>query len=196
MNKINPMPKRIYLSSPTTHGEELAFIKEAFDTNWVAPLGRNVDAFEAELAQYVGVNHGVALSSGTAAIHLALKLVGVGDGDTVFCPSLTFVATANPILYERAIPVFIDSERDTWNMDPKALAFAFENFPKPKAVLLVHLYGTPAKVDEIAAICAQHEVPLIEDAAESLGATYKGKQTGSFGDLGILSFNGNKIITN
>ena len=196
MHKTESSPNRIYLSSPTTHGEEMAFIKDAFETNWVAPLGRNVDEFEKELARYVGTKEAVALSSGTAAIHLALKLAGVSDGDTVFYPSLTFVATANPILYERATPVFIDNERDTWNIDPKALAYAFENFSKPKAVLLVHLYGTPAKMDEIAASCAKYDVPLIEDAAESLGATYKGKQTGSFGEFGILSFNGNKIINN
>lgn len=187
--------KRIWLASPTTYGEEMEFILEAFETNWVAPLGKNVDEFEKELAALTGAGHCVALSSGTSAIHLALKLAGVSDGDRVFCPSLTFVATANPILYERATPVFVDSEAQTWNMDPAALEEAFAKYPKPKAVLLVHLYGTPAQVEPIRALCDQHGVPLIEDAAESLGATYRGTQTGSFGDLAILSFNGNKIIT-
>ncbi|MBD5546100.1 MAG: aminotransferase class I/II-fold pyridoxal phosphate-dependent enzyme [Lachnospiraceae bacterium] len=187
--------KRIYLSSPTMHGEEQEFIKEAFDTNWVAPLGPNVNAFEKELADYVGIAHASALSAGTAAIHLALKLLGVGEGDVVFVPSLTFSATCNPIIYEKAVPVFIDSEEDTWNMDPAALEAAFEKYPSPKAVMVVHLYGTPARLDEIMEICASHNVPLIEDAAESLGSTYKGKHTGTFGRIGIYSFNGNKIIT-
>jgi dTDP-4-amino-4,6-dideoxygalactose transaminase len=187
--------KRIWLASPTTHGEEMEFIREAFETNWVAPLGKNVDEFEKELAALTGAGHCVALSSGTSAIHLALKLAGVKDGDRVFCPSLTFVATANPILYERATPVFVDSEDKTWNMDPEALEAVFAKYPKPKAVLLVHLYGTPAQVASIRALCNQYGVPLIEDAAESLGATYRGAQTGSYGDLAILSFNGNKIIT-
>lgn len=186
---------RIYLSSPTMHGEELHFVLEAFDTNWVAPLGKNVDEFEKELAAYVGAKHGVALSTGTAALHLAYKWVGVKPGDIVFCSDLTFSATANPIVYEGGIPVFIDSEHDTWNMDPDALEAAFEKHPNPKAVVVVHLYGTPAKIDEIQAICEKHAVPLIEDAAESLGATYKGKKTGTFGELSALSFNGNKIIT-
>ena len=187
--------KKIYLSSPTMHGEEQEFIKEAFDTNWVAPLGPNVNAFEKELADYVGIAHASALSAGTAAIHLALKLLGVGEGDVVFVPSLTFSATCNPIVYEKAVPVFIDSEEDTWNMDPAALEAAFEKYPSPKAVMVVHLYGTPARLDEIIEICASHNVPLIEDAAESLGSTYKGKHTGTFGRVGIYSFNGNKIIT-
>ncbi|MDE7446880.1 MAG: aminotransferase class I/II-fold pyridoxal phosphate-dependent enzyme [Lachnospiraceae bacterium] len=187
--------KKIYLSSPTMHGEEQEFIKEAFDTNWVAPLGPNVNAFEKELADYVGIAHASALSAGTAAIHLALKLLGAGEGDVVFVPSLTFSATCNPIVYEKAVPVFIDSEEDTWNMDPAALEAAFEKYPSPKAVMVVHLYGTPARLDEIIEICASHNVPLIEDAAESLGSTYKGKHTGTFGRVGIYSFNGNKIIT-
>lgn len=187
--------KKIYLSSPTMHGEEQEFIKEAFDTNWVAPLGPNVNAFEKELADYVGISHASALSAGTAAIHLALKIMGIGEGDVVFVPSLTFSASCNPIVYEKAVPVFIDSERDTWNMDPEALERAFENYPDAKAVVVVHLYGTPAKLDEIAKICAAHKVPLIEDAAESLGSTYKGKHTGTVGEVGIYSFNGNKIIT-
>ncbi len=187
--------KKIYLSSPTMHGEEQEFVKEAFDTNWVAPLGPNVNAFEKEVAEYVGIAHASALSAGTAAIHLALRILGVGEGDVVFVSSLTFSASCNPIVYEKATPVFIDSEEDTWNMDPKALRRAFEKYPNPKAVIAVHLYGTPAKLDEIMALCQEHNVPLIEDAAESLGSTYKGKHTGTFGKIGIYSFNGNKIIT-
>ncbi len=187
--------KKIYLSSPTMHGEEQKFIKEAFDTNWVAPLGPNVNAFEKELADYVGIAHASALSAGTAAIHLALRILGIGEGDVVFVPTLTFSATCNPVVYEKGIPVFIDSETDTWNMDPRALEKAFEKYPNPKAVIVVHLYGTPAKLDEIMEICASHNVPLIEDAAESLSSTYKGKHTGTFGKIGIYSFNGNKIIT-
>lgn len=187
--------KKIYLSSPTMHGEEQEFIKEAFDTNWVAPLGPNVNAFEKELADYVRISHASALSSGTAAIHLALKVLGISEGDIVFVPTLTFSATCNPVVYEKAVPVFIDSEKDTWNMDPDALRRAFEKYPNVKAVIVVHLYGTSAKLDEIMEICKEHHVPLIEDAAESLGSTYKGKHTGTFGDIGIYSFNGNKIIT-
>ncbi len=187
--------KRIYLSCPTMHKEEQEYINEAFDTNWVAPLGPNVDAFEKEMAQYTGAGYAAALSAGTAAIHLALRILSVGEGDVVFTPSLTFSATCNPIVYEKATPVFIDSEEETWNMSPKALKRAFEKYPNPKAVIVVHLYGTPAKLDEIMEICREHNVPLIEDAAESLGSTYKGKHTGTFGKIGIYSFNGNKIIT-
>ena len=187
--------KRIYLSSPTMHGEEQKFVQEAFDTNWVAPLGPNVNELEKEIAAYTGTKAAAALSAGTAAIHLALKLADVKEGDVVFVPDLTFAATCNPICYEKAIPVFIDSEPDTWNMDPLALEKAFEKYPNPKAVVCVHLYGTPAKIDELMAICEKHQVPFIEDAAESLSATYKGKQTGTFGKFGIYSFNGNKIIT-
>lgn len=187
--------KRIYLSCPTMHGEEQRFVQEAFDTNWVAPLGPNVTKFEEEMAAYTGSGYAAALSAGTAAIHLAIKLLGIKQDDVVFVSSLTFSATCNPICYEKAKPVFIDSEPDTWNMSPKALRKAFEKYPNPKAVILVHLYGTPAKLDEIMEICAEHNVPLIEDAAESLGSTYKGKMTGTFGRIGIYSFNGNKIIT-
>ena len=169
--------KRIYLSCPTMHGEEQQFIQEAFDTNWVAPLGPNVNALEKEMAAYTGAGYASALSAGTAAIHLALRLLGVGEGDVVFVSSLTFSATCNPIVYEKATPVFIDSEEDTWNMSPKALEKAFEKYPNPKAVIVVHLYGTPAKLDEIMDICKKHNVPLIEDAAESLSSTYKGKCT-------------------
>lgn len=187
--------KRIYLSSPTMHGREQEFVKEAFDTNWVAPLGPNVDAFEKELADYVGVSHAAALSAGTAAIHLALRLLGVKAGDVVFAPSLTFSATCNPIVYENAAPVFIDSETDTWNMSPEALRKAYEKYPHPAAVIVVHLYGTPAKLDEIMEICEAHGTPVIEDAAESLGSAYRGKYTGTYGKFGVFSFNGNKIIT-
>ena len=187
--------KKIYLSSPTMNGKEMDFINEAFETNWVAPLGPNVNAFEKELAAYVNISHAAALISGTSAIHLALKWLDVERDDIVFCSSLTFSATCNPILYQNATPVFIDSEKESWNMDPEALRKAFLKYPKVKAVIIVHLYGTPAKLKEIMEICEEHHVPLIEDAAESLGATYQGKQTGTFGCLGIYSFNGNKIIT-
>lgn len=187
--------KRIYLSSPTMHGDEQKYIKEAFDTNWVAPLGANVDGFEREMAEYVGVKHAAALVSGTSALHLAVKLAGVKPGDVVFCSDLTFSATVNPISYESGVQVFIDSEKDTWNMDPKALQKAFEKYPDCKCVIVVNLYGTPAKLGEISAICYKHGATLIEDAAESLGATYKGRQTGTFGQYNVLSFNGNKLIT-
>lgn len=187
--------KRIYLSSPTMHGEEQEFVREAFDTNWVAPLGPNVNELEKEIADYAGIKAAAALSAGTAAIHLALKLLDIKEGDIVFVSDLTFSATVNPICYEKATPVFIDSEPDTWNMDPEALEKAFEKYPNPKAVICVHLYGTPAKLEEIMKICNRHQVPLIEDAAESLSATYQGRQTGTFGKFGIFSFNGNKIIT-
>lgn len=191
----NSAAKRIYLSSPTMHGDEQRFVAEAFDTNWVAPLGPNVNRFEAELAAYTRCGHAAALSAGTAAIHLGLKLLGVGEKDVVFVSSLTFSASCNPIVYEKAVPVFIDAEPDTWNMSPRALEKAFEKYPNPKAVIVVHLYGTPAKMDEIVQICEAHNVPILEDAAESLGSTYDGKHTGTFGRIGIYSFNGNKIIT-
>lgn len=187
--------KRIYLSSPTMHGEEQAFVKEAFDTNWVAPLGPNVNAFEKEMADYAGCGHAAALASGTAAIHMALRLLDIKQGDVVFVSDLTFSASCNPIVYENGTPVFIDAEPDTWNMSPQALKRAYEKYPNPKAVICVHLYGTPAKLDEIMEICQAHGTPLIEDAAESLGSTYRGKYTGTFGKYGIYSFNGNKIIT-
>jgi len=177
------------------NGAEIEFIKEAIETNWVAPLGPHVDAFEHELADYIGGGYVAALSSGTAAIHLALKALDVSDGDIVFCSDMTFAATCNPIKYERAVPVFIDCERSSWNMCPMALEKAFKKYPKVKAVIVVNLYGTPAKLSEIATLCQQFGIPLIEDAAESLGSTYRGIQTGRFGRIGILSFNGNKIIT-
>ena len=191
------MSKKILLASPhmSDEGYEQEYVKEAFDTNWIAPLGKNVDEFEKELSNYVGVKSAAATSAGTAAIHMALKAAGVGEGDIVFCSSLTFSASCNPIIYQNATPVFIDSEPDTWNMDPRALEKAFEKYPNPKAVVLVHLYGNPAKLDEIVRICKEHNTILIEDAAESLGSTYNGKHTGTFGKYGIYSFNGNKIIT-
>ena len=187
--------KRIFLSSPTMHTEEMEYIRLAFDTNWVAPLGANVTGLEEDMVAYTGIAHAAALSAGTAAIHMAFKVLGIGAGDIVFCSSLTFSATANPITYVGAVPVFIDSEEETWNMDPKALRKAFEKYPKAKAVISANLYGTPARLDELSAICKEHGVPFIEDAAESLGATYKGRQTGNFGEIGIFSYNGNKIIT-
>lgn len=194
-NKSN---KKIWLASPhmSDEGYEMQYVQEAFDTNWVAPLGPNVNEFEKELATKVGSKHAAAMTSGTGAIHLALKAAGVGEGDIVFCPTLTFSATANPIIYQNATPVFIDSDYETWNMDPKALEVAFEKYgDKVKAVLVVHLYGLSADMDKIMEICSRYNVTVIEDAAESLGAYYKGKHTGTFGEFGVFSFNGNKIIT-
>lgn len=189
------MKERIYMASPTMHGDEQRFVQEAFDTNWIAPLGPNVNGFEREMEQYTGIAHCSALSAGTAALHLAMKLLEVGEGDTVITPSLTFAATVNPVAYEKGKIVFVDSEPDTWNMSPQALKRALEEHKDAKAVIVAHLYGTPAKVDEIKAICKEYNVPLVEDAAESLGSTYKGVQTGNFGVLAAFSFNGNKIIT-
>lgn len=191
--------KRIYLASPHMGGLEEVFVKEAFDTNWIAPLGANVDGFEKELSEYVGSKTGAALASGTAAIHMALKAVGVKKGDKVFCSSLTFAASCNPIIYEGGIPVFIDSEPESHNMSPVALEKAFKAYEEkgemPKAIIVVNLYGQSADMDKIMEICKRYNVPIIEDAAESLGATYKGKHSGTFGEYGIYSFNGNKIIT-
>ena len=188
--------EKIWLSSPTMHGDEMRFVQEAFDKNWIAPLGFNVDGLEREMAAYVGVGHAAALTAGTAALHLAIKLAGVERGDLVLCSDMTFAATVNPVSYEGGVQVFIDSERDTWNMDPDALEAALKKYgTKVKAVMVAHLYGTPAKLDRIQALCEQYGVVLIEDAAESLGATYKGRQTGSFGKYAAISFNGNKIIT-
>lgn len=191
------MADKIWLASPhmSDEGYEMEYIKEAFDTNWVAPLGANVNGFEKELTVKVGTKAAAALTTGTAAIHLALKSVGVGSGDVVFCQSLTFSATANPIIYQNAVPVFIDSNFETWNMDPTALEEAFIKYPNVKAVIVVHLYGLSADMDRILEICNRYNVPIIEDAAESLGTYYKGKHTGTFGEYGIFSFNGNKIIT-
>ena len=190
------MAEKIWLSTPTMHGEEQMFVKEAFDTNWVAPLGKNVTEFENEISAYVGCKAAAAMTAGTHALHMAVKLAGVGQGDIVLCSDLTFAATVNPVSYEGGVQVMIDSERQTWNMDPKALEKALEKYKgKVKAVIVANLYGTPAKLDEIAELCDKYGVILIEDAAESLSATYKGKQTGTFGKYNAISFNGNKIIT-
>jgi dTDP-4-amino-4,6-dideoxygalactose transaminase len=193
------MNQKIWLSSPHMSGEEMKYIDEAFATNWIAPLGPNVDRFEKELADYLSVKSCAALSSGTAAIHLALIVLGVKPGDEVLCSSFTFAASANPIVYLGASPVFIDSELETWNMDPALLEEAIVDRVKygnkPKAIILVHLYGMPAKIDEIYAIASKYNIPIIEDAAEAIGSEYNNKKCGSFGDISILSFNGNKIIT-
>lgn len=193
------MQYKIYLSPPHMSGREMKYVQEAFDSNWIAPVGPNIDAFEEELCRYTGSKHALAVSSGTAAIHLALMALGTGSGDIVLCQSLTFVATANPIVYVGATPVFIDSEPVTWNMCPNALEDAISHYikigKKPKAVIVVHLYGMPAMLDEIMYLCKRHEIPLIEDAAEALGSEYRGRKAGTLGDIGILSFNGNKIIT-
>lgn len=190
---------RVYLSSPHMGGEELRYVQEAFETNWIAPLGPNVDAFEKEVCDYLGIGAGLALSSGTAALHLGLRLLGVGRGDEVFCSALTFVGSANPILYEGAVPVFIDSEPTSWNMSATALTRALEKAAQerrlPKAVMIVNLYGQSADMDALIPICERYQVPVIEDAAESFGAWYGGKKSGTFGRFSILSFNGNKIIT-
>ena len=206
-SKFKPFESKIYLSSPTMHGEELQYLTEAYQTNWVSTVGENINQIEKTVAELLDCNYAVALSTGTAALHLATRLAGeklygkslpgqgVFTGKKVFCSDMTFCATVNPLLYEGALPVFIDTEYDTWNMDPAALEKAFELYPEVKTVMLVNLYGFPAKLDEIKNICDKHGALLIEDAAESMGAAYKGKQTGSFGSLGVVSFNGNKIIT-
>ncbi len=187
--------EKIWLSSPTMHGDELKYMTEAFETNWMSTVGANINEVEKETCEKVGCKYAVALSSGTAALHLAVKLAGVGHGDRVFCSDMTFDATVNPVVYEGGVPVFIDTEYDTWNMDPIALEKAFEIYPEVKVAVVAHLYGTPGKVDELKAICEKHNAVIIEDAAESLGATYKGVQTGTFGKYNCISFNGNKIIT-
>ncbi|MEG4247888.1 DegT/DnrJ/EryC1/StrS family aminotransferase [Microcoleus sp. Pol10D4] len=193
------MTKQILLSTPHMGCLEQEFVKEAFDTNWIAPVGPHVDAFEQEFCEIVGAKHAAAVSSGTAALHLALKLIGVGSGDEVFCSTLTFIATASPITYLGAKPVFIDSDRTSWNMNPELLRSALDKRAKigklPKAVVIVHLYGQSCDIDPILEACNTYEIPLIEDAAESLGASYKNRSPGSFGKIGIFSFNGNKIIT-
>jgi dTDP-4-amino-4,6-dideoxygalactose transaminase len=190
---------RIYLSPPHLSGNELHLVKEAFESNWIAPLGPHVDAFEEEMAAFLGVGHAAALSSGTAALHLALRLIGLESGDEVICPSLTFSATANPILYERGRPVFIDAERSSWNIDPELLRCELKDAASrgksPRAAIIVDLYGQSADYDRIVETCAEYDIPIIEDAAEALGATYRGRNVGVFGKLGVLSFNGNKIIT-
>lgn len=192
---MEPFDKKVWLSSPTMHGDELKYITQAYETNWMSTVGENINEVERTAQEYIGCNHAVALSAGTAALHLAVKLSGVKPGNHVFCSDMTFAATVNPVVYEGGIPIFIDSERDTWNMDPQALEKAFELYPDVKVVVVANLYGTPAKLDEIKAICDKHHAIMIEDAAESLGATYKGKQTGTFGSYNVISFNGNKIIT-
>ncbi|MCI6012742.1 MAG: aminotransferase class I/II-fold pyridoxal phosphate-dependent enzyme [Firmicutes bacterium] len=193
--KLKPFEHKIWLSSPAMHGEELKYMEEAYETNWMSTVGENIDRIEHMAAQLSGCRCAVALSSGTAALHLAVKLAGICQGDTVFCSDMTFAATVNPVTYEKAEPVFVDSEYDTWNMNPSALELAFRKYPDTKAVIVADLYGTPAKYDEIKAICRSHDAVLIEDAAESMGASYNGIPAGSFGKYNAFSFNGNKIIT-
>ena len=192
---IKPFEKKVWLSSPTMHGEEMKYVTEAYETNWMSTVGKNINELERLASKKIGCKYAVALASGTSSLHLAVKLAGIKAGDKVFCSDVTFSATVNPVVYEGGIPIFIDSERETWNMDPRALEKAFEIYPEVKAVVVVNLYGTPAKMDEITAICEKHGAILIEDAAESLGASYKGRQTGTFGSYNAISFNGNKIIT-
>lgn len=192
---LKKFEKRVWLSSPTMHGEELQYMTEAFHTNWMSTIGENINVIESTISRKIGCTYAVALSCATMALHLAVKLAGVKPGDKVFCSDMTFAATANPIVYEGGVPVFIDSERKTWNMDPVALERAFELYPDTRVVLVANLYGVPAQYDEIRAVCEKYNAILIEDAAESFGATYKGQQTGRFGTYNIISFNGNKIIT-
>lgn len=192
---LKPFSKKVYLSSPTMHGEELKYMTEAFETNWMSILGENIEEVERIAAEKTGCKYAVALSCGTAAIHLCVKLAGVKPGDKVFCSDMTFSATVNPVIYEGAVPVFIDTERDTWNMDPVALRKAFKLYPDAKVVVVANLYGTPAKLDEICAICDEYGATLIEDAAESLGATYKGRQTGAFGTYNAISLHVDKFYT-
>lgn len=194
-NKITPFENKIWLSSPTMHGEELKWMTDAFQKNWMSTVGENITEIEKEAAKKIGCKHAVALASGTAALHLAVKLAGIKRNDKVFCSDVTFSASVNPVVYEGGEPIFIDTERDTWNMDPDALREAFRLYPDVKYVVLANLYGTPGKLDELRSIANEYGATIIEDAAESFGATYKGKQTGLFGDIGIISFNGNKIIT-
>ena len=186
---------KIWLSSPTMHGDELKYMTEAYETNWMSTVGKNIDEIEGLVAGKLGCGYAVALASGTAALHLAVRLAGVRPGEKVFCSDLTFDATVNPVKYEGGEAVFIDTEYDTWNMDPRALEKAFELYPETRVVVIAHLYGTPGKIDELRAICDKHHAVIVEDAAESLGATYKGRQTGTFGKYNCISFNGNKIIT-
>ena len=194
-SNIKPFESKVWLATPTMHGEELEYVTEAYKTNWMSTVGENINEVERITCEKVGCKYAVALSCGTAALHLAVKLAGVKPGDKVFCTDMTFAATLNSVVYEKAEPVFIDTEYDTWNMDPVALEKAFEIYPDVKVVVLANLYGTPAKMDELCAICEKHGAIIVEDAAESLGATYKGRQTGTFGTYNAISFNGNKIIT-
>ena len=193
--EIKAFDKKVWLSSPTMHGDELKYITEAYETNWMSTVGANINEVERLACEKIGYKYAVALASGTSALHLAVKLAGVKPGDKVFCSDMTFAATVNPVVYEGGVPVFIDTERDTWNMDPAALEKAFEIYPDVKVIDIAHLYGTPGKIDEIKDIAEQHGAVIIEDAAESLGASYKGQQTGTFGNYNCISFNGNKIIT-
>ena len=191
---IKPFESKVWLSSPTMHGPELEYMKNAFDTNWMSTVGENINEVEKMACRKVGCGYAVALSAGTAALHMAVKLAGVRPGDKVFCSDMTFDATVNPVVYEGGIPVFIDTEYDTWNMDPAALEKAFQLYPDVKVVVMAHLYGTPGKLEELQKICKKHGAVIIEDAAESLGASYKGKQTGSFGTYSCISFNGNNVF--
>ena len=193
--KIDSFKNKVWLSSPTMHGDELKWMTDAFNKNWMSTVGENINEIEKIVAQKIGCKYAVALATGTAALHLAVKLAGIKNGDKVFCSDMTFSATVNPVVYEGGVPIFIDTERDTWNMDPVALEKAFDIYPDVKYIVIANLYGTPGKLNEIASIADKHGAIIIEDAAESFGATYHGKQTGTFGDIGIISFNGNKIIT-
>ncbi len=193
--QFKPFENKIWLSSPTMHGDEIKYINEAYETNWMSTVGKNINEIERMVCEKLGCKYAVALSAGTAALHLAYRLAGVRAGDKVFCTDMTFAATVNPVIYEKAEPVFIDTEYDTWNMDPKALEKAFELYPDTKLVVVANLYGVPAKFDELCAIAKKHGAVIVEDAAESMGATYHGRQTGTFGTYNAISFNGNKIIT-
>lgn len=193
--KYTPFENKVWLSSPTMHGDELKWMTDAYNTNWMSTIGENINEIERAVAEKIGCKHAVALATGTAALHLAMKLAGIKRGDKVFCSDVTFSATLNPVVYEGGEPIFIDTERDTWNMDPVALEKAFEMYPDVKHVVVANLYGVPGKMDELRAVADKHGAKIVEDAAESFGATYKGKQTGTFGDIGIISFNGNKIVT-
>ena len=195
IQRIAPFSRKVWLASPTMHGPELEYVRKAYETNWMSTVGENINEIEKMASEMVGVKYAVALSCGTAALHMAMKLAGVKPGDKVFASDMTFDATVNPIVYEGGIPVFIDTEYDSWNMDPVALEKAFELYPDVKVVVIAHLYGTPGKIDEIKAVCEKNHAVIIEDAAESFGATYKGVQTGTFGSYNAISFNGNKIIT-
>lgn len=195
MSEIKPFENKVWLATPTMHGDEIKYVQEAYETNWMSTVGENINEVERITCEKTQSKYAVALASGTSALHLAVKLAGVKPGDKVFCSDVTFAATVNPIVYEHGVPVFIDTEYETWNMDPEALEKAFEIYPEVKVVVVAHLYGTPGKIDEIKGICDKHNAIIIEDAAESFGATYKGKQTGTFGDFNCISFNGNKIIT-
>lgn len=195
MSEIRPFENKVWLATPTMHGDEIKYVQEAYETNWMSTVGENINEVERITCEKTQSKYAVALASGTSALHLAVKLAGVKPGDKVFCSDVTFAATVNPIVYEHGVPVFIDTEYETWNMDPEALEKAFEIYPEVKVVVVAHLYGTPGKIDEIKVICDKHNAIIIEDAAESFGATYKGKQTGTFGDFNCISFNGNKIIT-